>query len=151
MQQLAELAKPSKVLVGGLGLGLILHHLLKRGDIELIDVIEIDPGIINFITPYLPKDKRINIIPRNFFGYLLDHKENYNSIIIDLWVISGNSPEAQRKQVGDSMMIAYQLATKGYPNTEVLIWGIRGYKPQQRGKSSGATREMNEAERSKKK
>jgi len=27
------------------------------------------------------------------------------------------------------MLVAYDLATDKYPNAQVLIWGIRGYKP----------------------
>jgi len=84
MQELAELAKPGKVLVAGLGMGLILHHLVKREDIKLIGIVEIDHQVINFITPHLPKDKRVRIIPRNFFGYLLDCQEEYDNVIIDL-------------------------------------------------------------------
>lgn len=137
MQELAELAKPSKVLVAGLGMGLILHHLVKQDKTDLIDVVEIDHQIINFITPYLPKDKRIRITPRNFFGYLLDCQEEYDSVIIDLWVISEDLPKSHRQWVKDSMITAYTLATDRYPNAQVLVWGIRGYKPILRKEVSG--------------
>jgi spermidine synthase len=76
------------VLVGGLGLGLILHHLTLRNDVEKMRVIEISKDVIQMISPYIPNDKRIEIICGDFFETLpkLTSKgEEYNTVIMDIW------------------------------------------------------------------
>ena len=131
MEELAKLCKPGKVLVTGLGLGLVLHPLCQRSDITEIEVIEIDPEVVDFISPYLPKDSRIKIRQDNFFPYLLSgNQDNFNSVIIDLWVLNDNSTDRDREQVKASMLAAYNLSQMKFPEAEVLVWGIRGYKPR---------------------
>lgn len=125
MEELAELTKPSRVLVGGLGLGLILHHLVKRNDIKEIDVVEIDPEIIRFIEPYIPKDDRINIINMDFFTYVMYNSKRYDTTIVDLWVINENTTKEERENIAMSMKVAYALC-KAF-SRKVLIWGVRGY------------------------
>lgn len=130
MQELASLAMPGSVLVAGLGLGLILHHLVKRDDIDKIVVIEIDPEVISFISPYIPKDSRINIINANFFTFCFDNKVHYNTAIIDLWVLSDKSSKAERERVEQNMIISSGLS-KDFSD-KVLIWGIRTYEVRKR-------------------
>jgi hypothetical protein len=125
MEELAQLCKSGTVLVGGLGLGLILHHLVKRKDITYIKVIEIDPEIVSFIKPYIPKDPRITIEIDNYFHYIVRMDENFDNAVIDLWTIGEDDTQEYRRQVLLSMLSAYILTKHKIPN--VLIWGIRGY------------------------
>jgi len=127
MEELAYLAKPGRVLVAGLGLGLILYHLVKRSDITSIKVVEIDPEIIKFIAPYIPKDDRIEIERNNYFSYILRSSDIYDTVIIDLWVLSGEDSEEKKKWVGTSMKVAHDLAKFKLPEAKVLVWGVRGY------------------------
>ena len=50
-----------RVLITGLGLGCVVRGLLAKPEIEHIDVIEIDPGIIAAIGPELAADPRVTI------------------------------------------------------------------------------------------
>jgi hypothetical protein len=127
MEELAQLCKPGTVLVGGLGLGLILHHLVKRKDITYIKVIEIDPEIVSFIKPYIPKDPRITIEVDNYFNYILFTSEKFDNAIIDLWVIDDEDPKEHIEHVKHSMITAYTLTKTIFPSAKVLVWGVRGY------------------------
>ena len=127
MEELAQLCKPGSVLVAGLGMGLILHHLVKRNDITQIKVIEIDPEIVNFIKPYIPKDPRITIEIDNYFNYVILTKENYDNVIIDLWVIGEGDSKEHIEHVKKSMITAYILTKNAFPDAKILIWGVRGY------------------------
>lgn len=125
MGELASLASPGTILVAGLGMGLILYQLVKRQDITSIKVVEIDAELIGFIRPYLPADTRIEICERDFFSYIQTTADMFDTAILDLWVIKGNSAKRERQQVAASMGIARALTTAHAKR--VLIWGLRGY------------------------
>lgn len=88
MGEYAIRAEPGNVLICGLGLGLILHHLTRRKDFDVIKVIEISNEVICMISPYLPRDKRIKIIKKDFFDAIPKlslQGEEFSTIIVDIW------------------------------------------------------------------
>lgn len=50
-----------RVLVTGLGLGCVVRGLLASRQVEHIDVVEIDPGIVAVVGPELAADPRVHI------------------------------------------------------------------------------------------
>lgn len=50
-----------RVLIGGLGTGLILLELQKKSDITKVDVVEIAQEVIDLVWPYLGLDERFII------------------------------------------------------------------------------------------
>jgi hypothetical protein len=53
------------VLIGGLGLGMILHPLLRKAEIERIDVIEMNEDVIRLVLPSFnlhPQRHKLNVI-----------------------------------------------------------------------------------------
>lgn len=128
MEELSNLSRPGVLLTSGLGLGLVLHHLVKRNDLTKIVVVEIDPEIISFFKPYLPVDPRIEIINENLIQYLMRYNEEpFDTVIIDIFVF-GEKSEETRKQIQSSMLGIYWLAKWKFPKAKVLLWGIRGYE-----------------------
>lgn len=69
-----------KVLVGGLGLGLIPEYLRTEKNCSIIDVVENNQELIDYVD-YL--DDSINIIKGDALSYTPDKK--YDLILIDLW------------------------------------------------------------------
>jgi len=131
MEELAGLANAGSVLVTGLGMGLVLHHLVKRGDITIIQVVEVDPEIIKFVQPYLPSDERISILNRDYFSSLSELRragEDFGTAIIDLWTLSADDSKKKRKWVATCMKTAQELTEFYFPSARILIWGIRGYR-----------------------
>jgi hypothetical protein len=121
-----ELAKHStgKVCVAGLGLGLVVHHLVKNTKVTEIDVFEINKDVIRLIKPLLPKDNRINIINDDFFKEPF-RKKHYDTIIIDLWV--GDNGNFEICGTGEKVPILtyYTRVKSNTPSSRVFLWGIR--------------------------
>lgn len=86
MKKLCDALPPGRILCAGLGLGLMVHHLVKRKDITQVHVIELAPDVIKLIQPTLPKDSRIKITNANFYDYIRRHKRRYDAILWDLAV-----------------------------------------------------------------
>jgi hypothetical protein len=79
---------PPNVLIGGLGLGLILHHLTQRRDLEKIVVVEMSKNVIEMVSPYLPNDDRIKVIHGDLFKLVpkfASEDAKFNTIIVDIW------------------------------------------------------------------
>lgn len=126
MAELAELTSPGEVLVGGLGMGLVLHHLVKRQDITGITVVEIDPKVIAFMGKYMPQDPRIHIVRDTLIGYMFNvERPPFNTAILDIWVLGDKSTDDDRKMVAQEMGLYRKLA-QGVAQ-KVLIWGVKGY------------------------
>lgn len=82
MKKLAECSS-GKVLVGGLGLGIIIHYLEKNPNVESVDVVEFNQDVIRLIEPLTPKTKT-----KIYLGSIFDNKwkkGKYDTIILDLW------------------------------------------------------------------
>ena len=83
MWQLAARAWPGKVLIGGLGMGLIAHIVSWRPDITTIRVVEISEDVIRLVKPYIPS--RVEVIHDDFLEYVVKTEEKYNTVIVDIW------------------------------------------------------------------
>jgi len=118
--KLLAINSKGNVLVGGLGLGLVIHELAKNPDVKRIDVAEINPDVIELIKPLIP-DKKVRIMNKNVFSedFL---KEDYDTVILDLWM---KAKEEESKKIGLEMLGAYSFFKHNFPKANVFIWGIR--------------------------
>lgn len=72
-----------RVLVGGMGLGLIAHALVSNPDVDEVVVVERNSDVITLVSPLLPGVETI------VAGDLYHHMEsdrNFDSAFVDLWV-----------------------------------------------------------------
>lgn len=72
-----------KVLIGGLGIGLILLPLLEDDEITEITVVEYSQEVIDMVSPQLPKCDKLRIVQGDVFTYVPEHL--YNTIYMDIW------------------------------------------------------------------
>lgn len=72
-----------KVLIGGLGLGMILLPLLNDDEVTEITVVEYSQDVINMVLPQLPKCDKLRVVQGDVFTYVPEHK--YNTIYMDIW------------------------------------------------------------------
>ncbi len=77
-----------RVLVGGLGLGMVLKCLLEKESVTHVTVIEKSPDVIKLIASSFTSDPRVEIINSDVFEY--KPTEKFDCAWFDIWdVISG--------------------------------------------------------------
>lgn len=79
-----------KVLVAGLGLGLVTGELLYNKYVYTTTVLEINDSVIDLITPLLPshRESQLKVVNDDFYKFVDETEEDFNRIIVDLWVTS---------------------------------------------------------------
>lgn len=85
-----------KVLIGGLGLGMVLKCLLEKPDVTKVVIVEQSPDVIKLVAPAYTNDPRVTIVNSDIFAYT--PTERYNCAWFDIWDdISGDEyPEMKR-------------------------------------------------------
>jgi hypothetical protein len=73
-----------RVLVAGLGLGLILHALQDNKAVTKITVVEREKDVIRLVKPLVPKDSRIDIVHADWYKFTPD--EQPDGVFYDLFV-----------------------------------------------------------------
>ena len=72
-----------KVLIGGLGIGLILLAVQDKADVKKITVIEKNREVIDLVSNQLPLNDKVEIINADVFEYV--PAEKYDTIYMDIW------------------------------------------------------------------
>lgn len=87
-----------RVLLNGLGLGMVLAAILKREGVEQVTIIEIDADLIALVGPHYAADKRVEIINADAFEYKPPKGARYAAVWHDIWdgLCSDNLPEMTR-------------------------------------------------------
>jgi hypothetical protein len=68
LQHFAAQSK-GRVLVAGLGLGIVVHMLTKNPNVTQIDVVDRELDVIQLVQPLLPEDPRIHIHHDDFYDW----------------------------------------------------------------------------------
>ena len=71
------------ILIGGLGLGCVLHCLSKKRNINSITVVEYSQDVIDAVLPQYDFGDNVKVIQGDVFKYKPDRK--YNCIYMDIW------------------------------------------------------------------
>lgn len=113
-----------RVLVAGLGLGLVAHELLNNVDIDSITIIENNKDVIDLISPLLPKAENVEfrIINKDFYDFVHESEENFDRIIVDLW-ISGSKEETMRILNDEIRPFSYYMKMR-YPDSSIVFHGF---------------------------
>ncbi len=119
MKGYVEELPPGEILVGGLGLGLCLHHMAALDRFTKITVVEVDRDVIDLITPTLPSDDRVIIVRDNFYHYLRPERK-FDGI---LWDLAVGSPH---EKVGDISTAFHHCRPHAEAGTKLLVFG---YEP----------------------
>lgn len=85
-----------KVLIGGLGLGMVLKCLLDKKSITKVTVVEKSPDVIKLVASAYTDDPRVEIINADIFQY--KPTERYDCAWFDIWDdISGSEYPEMKK------------------------------------------------------
>lgn len=131
MQRLAEHSK-GRVLVGGLGLGIVVKFLLKNPRVTLIDVVELNKDVIDLISPLLPPESKLpycTIYNDDIRASRWVHG-HYDTIILDIWVKRDKKPMQVAGQEGDdtNLISLYYRFVFNNLKTKVFVFGSRNPK-----------------------
>ena len=113
-----------KVLVAGLGLGLVTGELLNNVDVNSVTVIERNKDVIGLISPLLPEviDVQFEIKNEDFYKFINETKERFDRIIVDLWV-TGSAEETLRVLGEEVRPLSYYIM-KLFPDASVVFHGF---------------------------
>ena len=113
-----------RVLVGGLGLGLVAGELLKNVDINSVTIVDLNKDVIGLISPLLPEaiDVQLDIVNKDFYDFINDEGNDFDRIIVDLWT-SGSVEETMRIKKDEVIPFAAYLK-KLFPDASVVFHGF---------------------------
>lgn len=86
-------AATGRVLINGLGLGMLLEAILQKPDVTYVRVVEIDADVIALVGPHFA-DPRVEIIQADAMTYRPAAGERFNFVWHDIWddISVGNFP-----------------------------------------------------------
>jgi len=118
MKAYVEELPPGEILVGGLGLGLCLHHMASLDKFTKITVVEVDRDVIDLISPTLPSDDRVTIVNDDFYRYIGPEKR-FDGILWDLAVGTWH------EKVGDISTAFHRCRPYTDAGTKLLVFGYK--------------------------
>lgn len=74
-----------RVLINGLGLGMLLEGILTKEDVTYVRVIEIDEHVIRLVGPHFADDPRVEIIQADAYTYRPQRGETFDYAWHDIW------------------------------------------------------------------
>ena len=73
-----------RVLISGLGLGMCVGALLRKGEVTSVTVLEIDPDVIALVAPHY-EDDRLTVIETDALEYKPPKGSRFNYVWHDIW------------------------------------------------------------------
>lgn len=127
-QHALELAdSPTRVLVGGLGLGFTMHEVLARPHVEACTVVEIEPAVVAWMRdgtivhgPKLLADERVTVVVADVAVALAEAREAaYDLVLLDV----DNGPDYLVHDANDALYKQPFLEAAHRATAQVLaIW-----------------------------
>lgn len=119
MQIFAEHAT-GRVLVAGLGLGLVCHELVRNPLVEHITVVERNADVITLMRSHTPEE--VNIVHQDFYEFIYSNEEQWDTIIVDIWV-SRSAEEKLRLFYQEVLHLHFALSDL-HPNASISFHGF---------------------------
>jgi hypothetical protein len=98
-----------RVLINGLGLGMIAAYALRRPNVTHVDVIELQGDIINLVGPHLPNQEKLTL--HHVSAYDIEwNDERWNVAWHDIWptINPDNLPDMDRLEAKYADRVDYQ-------------------------------------------
>ncbi len=83
------------VLINGLGLGMVVHQILKKPEVESLTVVEASEDVISLVSPTYISDPRFSVIHADAFAYIPPKEVRFQAVWHDIWdyICADNLPE----------------------------------------------------------
>lgn len=84
-----------RVLINGLGLGMVLTAILKKPDVTAVTVVEASEDVIQLVAPSFAGDPRVTIKHSCAFQYTPEAAERFDAVWHDIWdyITASNLPQ----------------------------------------------------------
>lgn len=79
------------VFIGGLGMGIIILCIQDKPEVHRIDVMEINPYVIQYMKQHLLFNQKLNIIEGDVLKYVPGKSDLYDSVYFDIWKQTSSS------------------------------------------------------------
>lgn len=80
----AMMERPGHVLVGGLGIGMIVHVALQTPGVESVTVVEVNPDVIALVAHQF-QDPRVEIVQADIWEWQPPKGKRYSVAYFDIW------------------------------------------------------------------
>jgi hypothetical protein len=74
-----------RVLINGLGLGMVLEGILSKDAVTHVKVVEIEQDVLDLVGPHFTKDPRVVIVQGDAYTYKPAKDEKYDYVWHDIW------------------------------------------------------------------
>lgn len=102
-----------KVLVAGLGLGIVAHLLTKNPAVTQIDIIDRELDVIRLVQPLLPADPRIHVHHQDFYDWC-DHASMNTDYVPDTVIWDLAVGEGGKLSEGKELLLALPLVASRF-------------------------------------
>lgn len=109
-----------KVLVGGLGLCLLPHELVKNPAVTDITVVELSQDVINLTGKYLPEG--VKLVHQDLHEFINNDSSSWDWLIIDIWATVGKEQHTQ--VLRDEVIPFNNMVRTKYPDAKIVIHGF---------------------------
>lgn len=124
LDSFAERSK-GKVLVAGLGLGLVIHALVKNPQVTEIVVVERELDVIRLVGPHLPKDERIKVLHDDFYRVVTRYSDAGIKPDTVIWDLCVRGPSGFENEVAGLFLTKpLMLAKFGMDEKQVFVHGL---------------------------
>jgi len=74
-----------RVFIAGLGIGLIVHNILKKKEVTEVVVIESNQDVIDLVGPKFSHDSRVKIVHGDVLEFMPVKGDLYDTVYFDIW------------------------------------------------------------------
>jgi len=115
------------VLVGGLGLGLVLHFLMRNPKVASITVVELDEELVKLMRPLLEERGVVaDYVVGDAISYVIAHGNRYDTVLLDIWAFSEEEGvEVVRARRWHMELVRQALHAFLPSHVRLYIWGYR--------------------------
>lgn len=73
-----------RVLIAGLGLGMVTNAVLLKGEVEWVTVVEIDPDVVSLVAPHI-QSPRLEVVRADIYTWRPREGERFDCAWFDVW------------------------------------------------------------------
>lgn len=115
-----------RVLINGLGLGMVLTEILKKDSVDSVTVVERSQDVINLTAPSFAHDPRVKIVHSCAFDYTPEDGEVFDVAWHDIWTYISPENLDEMWKLEDKLRPYVKGYQESWAKTECIRMSRRG-------------------------